>query len=64
VGKYNRDWAIVKHLDEMLYLVRETKSTKNFMKLRTTEVNKVRCGEQHFKALDVPFSVVVDDTGV
>jgi type III restriction enzyme len=64
VGKYNPDWAIVKHEDETLYLVRETKSTKDFLKLRTTEADKVRCGEQHFKALDVPFAVVVDATGV
>jgi type III restriction enzyme len=64
VGKYNPDWAIVKHDDETLYLVRETKSTKDFLKLRTTEADKVRCGEQHFKALGMPFAVVVDDTGV
>src|ERR1039457_1582317 len=64
VGKYNPDWAIVKHEDETLYLVRETKSTKDFLKLRTAEADKVRCGEQHFKALEVPFAVVVDDTGV
>ena len=44
VGKYNPDWAIVKHEDETLYLVRETKSTKDFLKLRTTEADKVRCG--------------------
>jgi type III restriction enzyme len=60
VGKYNPDWAIVKHKDETLYLVRETKSTKDFLKLRTTEADKVRCGEQHFKALNVPFAVVVN----
>jgi len=64
VGKYNPDWAIVKHDDETLYLVRETKSTKDFLKLRITEADKVRCGEQHFKALNVPFAVVTDDRGV
>jgi type III restriction enzyme len=64
VGKYNPDWAIVKHQDETLYLVRETKGTKDFLKLRTTEADKVKCGVQHFKAIDVPFAVVVDDTGV
>jgi type III restriction enzyme len=64
VGKYNPDWAIVKHEDQTLYLVPETKSTKDFLQLRTTEADKVRCGEQHFKALDVPFAVVVDATGV
>lgn len=64
VGKYNPDWAIVKHEDETLYLVRETKGTKDFLKLRTTEADKVRCGAQHFKALNVPFAVVIDDKGV
>ena len=42
VAKYIPDWAIGKHEDETLYLVRETKSTKDFLKLRTTEADKVR----------------------
>jgi len=64
VGFYNPDWAIVKHQDETVYMVRETKSTKDFRKLRTTESDKVRCGEKHFDELGVPFDVVVDDSGV
>jgi type III restriction enzyme len=59
VGEYNPDWAIVKHHDEVLYLVRETKATKDFLKLRTSEADKVRCGQRHFEALGVPFAVVV-----
>jgi type III restriction enzyme len=59
VGKYNPDWAIVKHDEETLYLVRETKSTKDFMKLRNSESDKVRCGKKHFETLGVPFEVVV-----
>ena len=59
VGKYNPDWAILKHDDQTLYLVRETKSTKDFLKLRTSEADKVRCGQKHFEALGVPFAVVV-----
>jgi type III restriction enzyme len=59
VGKYNPDWAIVKHQDETLYLVRETKGTKDFLKLRTSEADKVRCGQKHFDTLGVRFSVVV-----
>ena len=58
VGKYNPDWAIVKHDDQTLYLVRETKGTKDFLKLRTSEADKVRCGQRHFEALGVPFAVV------
>lgn len=59
VGKYNPDWAILKHEDQTLYLVRETKSTKNFLKLRTTEADKVNCGKKHFEALGVPFDIAV-----
>jgi type III restriction enzyme len=59
VGNYNPDWAIVKHQDETVYLVRETKSTKDFLKLRTTEADKVRCGQRHFEAIGVPFAVAV-----
>ncbi len=59
IGKYNPDWAILKHDDTTLYLVRETKGTKDFLKLRTTEAEKLRCGQRHFDALGVPFAVVV-----
>jgi type III restriction enzyme len=57
VGTYNPDWAIVKHTDETVYLVRETKGTKDFLKLRTSEADKVRCGQRHFDALGVSFAV-------
>jgi len=59
VGKYNPDWAILKHDDQTLYLVRETKGTKDFLKLRTSEADKVRCGQRHFETLGVPFAVAV-----
>ena len=59
VGKFNPDWAIVKVEDQTLYLVRETKGTRDFMQLRNSEADKVRCGKKHFEALDVPFAVVV-----
>ena len=59
VGKYNPDWAILKHDGQALYLVRETKGTKDFLKLRTSEADKVRCGQQHFEALGVPFAVAI-----
>jgi len=39
--------------------VRETKSTRDFLKLRNSEADKVRCGARHFEALGVPFGVVV-----
>ena len=60
VGKYNPDWAILKHDGQALYLVRETKGTKDFLKLRTAEADKVRCGKRHFDVLGVPFAVVTN----
>jgi type III restriction enzyme len=59
VGKYNPDWAILKQDGTALYLVRETKGTKDFIKLRTSEADKVRCGMKHFEALGVNFAVAV-----
>ena len=56
---YNPDWAILKHDAQALYLVRETKSTKNLLKLRTSKTDKVHCGPMHFETLGVPFTVVV-----
>jgi type III restriction enzyme len=58
IGKYNPDWAILRHDDSVLYLVRETKGTKNFEKLRSAEAEKIRCGRKHFNALGVDFDVV------
>lgn len=59
VGQYNPDWAILKDDGQVLYMVRETKGTKDFLKLRTSEADKIRCGKKHFEVLGVPFGVVV-----
>ena len=59
VGSYNPDWAILKHDGQAFYLVRETKGTKDFLKLRTAEADKVRCGKKHFDTLGVSFEVAV-----
>lgn len=59
VGEHNPDWAIIKHDGQAIYLVRETKDTHNFLKLRTTEADKIRCGQKHFEALGVDFKVAV-----
>ncbi len=58
LGTYNPDWAILKHDDSVLYLVRETKGTRNFEKLRNIEAEKIRCGRKHFESLNVDFDVV------
>ena len=59
IGEYNPDWAILKHDDTVLYLVRETKGTKDFEKLRNSEAEKIRCGRKHFEELKVDFDVAV-----
>jgi len=59
VGKYIPDWAILKHDGQALYLVCETKGTRYFLKLRSSEADKVRCEGKHFETLWVPFEVVV-----
>ena len=58
IGTYNPDWAIVKQEDDKLYLVRETKSTKEQKKLRQSEWDKILCGKAHFSSLDVDFAHV------
>lgn len=58
IGTYNPDWAIVKEGDTKVYLVRETKSTKDQLKLRGSEWAKIQCGKAHFDALHVDFALV------
>ncbi|CAN5204487.1 hypothetical protein BH18GEM1_BH18GEM1_16010 [soil metagenome] len=58
VGTYNPDWAIVKQPDgeeARLYLVKETKGTKDPRKLRGRAWAKIECGKAHFKVLEVDF---------
>ena len=64
IGTYNPDWAIVKEGDQKVYLVRETKGTKDQFKLRGSEWAKIECGHAHFDALGVDFSHVVSATEV
>lgn len=64
IGTYNPDWAIVKEEDSKVYLVRETKSTKDQLLLRGTEWGKIQCGQAHFETLGVDFAHVVLATEV
>jgi type III restriction enzyme len=64
LGTYNPDWAILKHDNTVLYLVRETKGTRNFEKLRNIEAEKIRCGRKHFETLEVDFDVVTSASDV
>lgn len=58
VGPYNPDWALVTEGEERLYLIRETKSTRNLAELRDKERDKIACGKAHFEALGVNYEVV------
>ena len=55
LGTYNPDWAVLVEKDgaERLYLVVETKSSLFADDLRDRESAKIKCGEEHFKALAV-----------
>jgi type III restriction enzyme len=59
LGNYNPDWAIVKESDTRVYMVRETKGSKEELKLRAIEWAKIQCGKAHFAALGVDYDVTV-----
>ena len=70
VGEYNPDWAIVMeerdvHGDptgtDLLYLVRETKSSNWKSSLRGNERRKIKCGDRHFNdALGTNYRIITD----
>jgi type III restriction enzyme len=60
LGNYNPDWAVVTENGEKLYLVRESKSTRDRDKRRETENRKIDCGQAHFDALGVNFKVATN----
>lgn len=63
LGTYNPDWAIVKQVaenEQKIYLIRETKGTKDQPQLRVGEGAKIYCGQQHFDVLKVNFDVVTN----
>lgn len=64
IGTYNPDWAIVKQDDTKVYLVRETKSTKDQLKLCGSEWAKIQCGKAHFGSLNVDFDHIVSANDV
>jgi type III restriction enzyme len=53
VGDYNPDWAIIKREGDkdQIYMIRETKGTNDFAKLRPTEVAKIKSAKKHFAAI-------------
>ena len=59
VGDYNPDWAILKQNGDIVYMIRETKSTKDKLKLRLPETDKIACGYRHFEAVGVDYDVAI-----
>ena len=61
IGTYNPDWAVYMDKDgeQRLYFVIETKGTTRLDDLRTPERQKIRCGEQHFAALQDGAKLIV-----
>lgn len=55
VGPYNPDWAIIKQEngEDRIYMIRETKSTLDDLKLRPTELAKIKSAKCHFEAIGV-----------
>lgn len=53
VGKYNPDWAIAFHEDNVkhIYFVAETKGDLSSMQLRKVEELKIHCAREHFKKI-------------
>ena len=60
VGTYNPDWAILKQNGDVVYMIRETKSTKEQLKLRITESDKIECGRRHFESIGVDYDVATN----
>lgn len=63
IGPYNPDWAVVFEEDKRVYFVAETKDTGtpvvDLDKLRSSEKQKIRCGEAHFKQFeDLEYRVI------
>lgn len=56
-GTYNPDWAIIKEDNghHKIYMVRETKSTLDWEKLRPIEKQKIKSAIEHFKEIGIDY---------
>jgi type III restriction enzyme len=55
IGNYSPDWAVyyeTADATKSLYFVIETKGTTDALQLKGAENFKIRCGKEHFKAID------------
>jgi len=64
LGKYNPDWAVLVEMDgqKRLYFVVESKGSILSDALRPTESAKIKCGQEHFKALGTNVGFTVADS--
>ena len=53
------DWAILRENGELVYMIRETKATKDQLQLRGFESAKIKCGARHFETIGVDYDVAV-----
>ena len=60
VGDYNPDWAILRHNGDIVYMIRETKATKDQLQLRGLENAKIQCGRRHFETIGIDYDVEVN----
>ncbi|NMB20975.1 MAG: hypothetical protein GX979_08905 [Firmicutes bacterium] len=53
VGKYSPDWALAFHDEKVkhIYFVAETKGDLSSLELRKVEDLKIRCAQEHFRAI-------------
>ena len=59
IGSYNPDWAILRKNGDIVYMIRETKATKDQMQLRGFESAKIKCGARHFETIGVDYDVAI-----
>lgn len=66
VGNYNPDWAIIKQVEgkDHIYMIRETKSTREELKLRPTEKAKIDAATKHFAAIGIATESVDYDVSI
>lgn len=52
----------MKQGDDTIYMVCETKGVRKeqYLKLRTTEADKINCGIKHFEAIGMSYDMVMD----
>ena len=57
IGSYNSDWAILRKNGDV-FMVWETKATKDQLQLRGFESAKIKYGARHFETIGVDYDVV------